>query len=313
VKRAPRGLVEKRRATLRAVPAASREILDFQRLRSLLFAPAVRPDFLLRLPERGADGVVIDCEDATPAAAKQQARANVRSVVPEIRGRGGQVFVRINSVASPWFEADVAEGLVEGLAGVVVPKLESLAQLELLEQGLRLAGHDRLGVLAGIETALGVADARALLAHPRVAGAYFGAEDFIADMGGVRTRDSREVLYGRSQVALAARLAGVPALDQVVTDFKDDALFRRECAEARAIGYRGKLCIHPQQVALANAAFVPSEEEIDHARRLLEAYEAASASGVAAIDFEGQMVDEPLASRARQILASAADDGEEAP
>jgi citrate lyase subunit beta/citryl-CoA lyase len=138
-----------------------------------------------------------------------------------------------------------------------------------------------------------------------VQAAYFGAEDFIADMGGVRTRESREVLYGRSQVALAARLAGVPALDQVVTDFKDDAFFRSECADARALGYRGKLCIHPQQVALANAAFVPSPEEVDHARRLLRAYEKASAEGVAAIDFEGQMVDEPLASRARQILAAA--------
>lgn len=83
------------------MPDPSREIRAFARLRSLLFAPAVRPDFLKRLPERGADGVVIDCEDATPAAAKDQARANVRGVVPEIRGRGSQVFVRINSVASP--------------------------------------------------------------------------------------------------------------------------------------------------------------------------------------------------------------------
>lgn len=285
------------------------EVRPFRRLRSLLFAPAVRPDFLKRLPERGADGVVIDCEDATPAGAKEQARANVRSVGPEIVGRGSQVFVRINAVASAWFEADVAEGLVKGLAGVVVPKLESLAQVERVEEALRRAGHRSLGVLAGIETALGVADARPLLAHPRIGAAYFGAEDFVADMGGVRTRDSQEVLYGRSQVALAARLAGVPVLDQVVTDFKDDALFRSECADARALGYRGKLCIHPQQVALANAAFVPSPEEIDHARRLLEAYEAASASGVAAIDFEGQMVDEPLASRARQVLATAEAEG----
>ncbi|MGH0028845.1 MAG: HpcH/HpaI aldolase/citrate lyase family protein [Myxococcota bacterium] len=281
------------------------QVAPFDRLRSLLFAPAVRPDFLAKLPDRGADGVVIDCEDATPANAKAEARANVRQVAPGLLGRGSQVFVRVNAVASPWFEDDVAEALVPGLAGIVVPKLESTEQADRVDAALRAAGHPTLGVLAGIETALGVADARPLLAHPRVRAAYFGAEDFIADMGGVRTRESREVLYGRSQVALAGRLAGVPLLDQVVTDFKDDALFRSECADARALGYAGKLCIHPGQVAIANEAFVPSAEEVDHARRLLEAYAKAQAQGVAAIDFEGQMVDEPLASRARQTLAAA--------
>jgi len=292
------------------VTAPLPEIEPFDRLRSLLFAPALRLDFVKRLPERGADGVVIDCEDATPPGAKEEGRANVRSAAPEILGRGTQVFVRINSVSSPWFEQDVALGLVQGLAGVVVPKIESREQLDQVEQALRRCGHATLGVLAGLETALGVADARELVAHPRVGAAYFGAEDFIADMGGVRTRSSQEVLYARSQVALAGRLAGVPLLDQVVTNFKDDTLFRTECRDSRAMGYQGKLCIHPQQVALANAAFIPSADEIDHARRLLAAYTAASASGIAAIDFEGQMVDEPLASRARQILALADSENE---
>jgi citrate lyase subunit beta/citryl-CoA lyase len=275
------------------------------RLRSLLFAPAVRPDFVQKLPSRGADGVVIDCEDATPPNAKAEGRANAREFAPAIAGRGSQVFVRVNAVPSPWFPADVADGLSRDLAGVVVPKLESLAQLERVDTALRAAGHAALGVLAGLETALGVADARPLLAHPRIVAAYFGAEDFIADMGGIRTPSNQEVHFARSAVALAGRLAGVPVLDQIVTDFKNDGAFAAEAAEARALGYGGKLCVHPQQVPLANRAFVPSEEEIDRARRLLRAYEAASSRGVAAIEFEGQMVDEPLAARARQILQSA--------
>jgi len=275
------------------------------RLRSLLFAPAVRPDFVDKLPSRGADGVVIDCEDATPPSAKVEGRTNAREIAPRIAGRGSQVFVRLNAVPSPWFRDDVAGGLGEGLTAVVVPKLESQAQLEVVEAALNDAGHRDLPVLAGLETALGVADARTLLAHPRVVAAYFGAEDFIADMGGVRTPSNQEVLFARSLVALAGRLAGVPVLDQVVTDFKNDEAFTAEAAEARALGYRGKLCIHPQQVPLANRAFVPSEEEVVWARRLLAAFEAASAEGVAAIDFEGQMVDEPLAARARQVLQSA--------
>ena len=281
------------------------EIRKVERLRSLLFAPAVRPDFIQRLPERGADAVVVDCEDATPAGAKEEARAHIRSVVPRILGPGMQVFVRVNAVVSRWFQGDIAEGLVEGLAGIVVPKIESTKQLDRVAEALEKAGHAGIGVLAGIETALGVAEARALLAHPLVVAAYFGAEDFIADMGGVRTRAGGEVAFARSSVALAGRLAGVAVVDQIVADFRDDDRFREEAASARAMGYHGKMCIHPRQVELANEAFVPSQAEVDHATRLLVAYEAASASGVAAIDFEGQMVDEPLAAQARRILALA--------
>ena len=260
---------------------------------------------LAKLPATGADGVVIDCEDATPPNAKAEGRANARSLAREIAGSEVQVFVRVNAVATPWFRADVAEGLTPELAGVIVPKLENLDQIDEVAEALEAAGHGGLGVLAGLETALGVSDARPLLAHPRIVAAYFGAEDFIADMGGVRTRSNVEVLYARSGVALAGRLAGVPTLDQVVTDFRNDSVFCEEAREARALGFRGKLCIHPGQVLLANTAFTPSLEEVEHARELLAAYEAASASGVAAIEFQGQMVDEPLAARARQVLAGA--------
>jgi len=278
------------------------------RLRSLLFAPAVRPDFIAKLPDRGADGVVIDCEDASPPNAKEEARRNARELAPKIAGRGTQIFVRVNAIDSPWFEDDMRDGLCPDLAGIVLPKLERADHLATVSRALADAGLSGLWVIAGIETALGVADARTLLAHASIGAAYFGAEDFIADMGGVRTEGSQEVLYARSRVALAGRLAGVPTLDQVVVDFRNEAAFEREVHEARALGYGGKLCIHPAQVAIANAGFLPSAAEVGHARRLLEAYDRASADGVAAIDFEGQMVDEPLAARARQILAAAAEE-----
>jgi citrate lyase subunit beta/citryl-CoA lyase len=236
---------------------------------------------------------------------KDEARANIQSVVPGILGAEQQVFVRVNSVASPWFERDIAEGLVDGLAGVVVPKVETTEQLDHVSNALDDAGHSELGILAGIETALGVADSRVLLAHPRVVAGYFGAEDFIADMGGFRTRVGTEVAHARSTVALAARLAGVTIIDQIVADFRDDERFNEEAREARAIGYHGKLCIHPRQAELANLAFVPTAFEIEFARRLLAAYDQASAAGLGAIDFEGQMVDEPLAAQARRVLALA--------
>lgn len=275
------------------------------RLRSLLFAPAVRPDFIEKLPERGADAVVIDCEDATPPGSKDEGRANARRLAPQIARRDCRVMVRINPTTTPWFTADVAEGLAPELAAVVLPKTEDTDALDRLAATLDAAGLRELPILAGLETALGVAEARGLLEHPRVVAAYFGAEDFIADMGGVRTPGNVEVLYARSAVALAGRLAGVATLDQVVTDFRNDEAFTREAIEARSMGYSGKLCIHPAQVALGNAAFTPSEADVDRAHRLLAAYEEAVAEGVSAIDFEGQMVDEPLAAQARQIVAAA--------
>jgi citrate lyase subunit beta/citryl-CoA lyase len=277
------------------------------RLRSLLFAPAVRPDFVERLPERGADAVVIDCEDATPANAKAAGRANARRLAPQLAAQGCQVTVRVNAPPTEWFADDVAEGLCPELTAIVVPKVETIAGLDAVASALAAAGFGSLGVIAGIETALGLADARVLLAHGQVVGGYFGAEDFIADMGGFRTDSNHEVAAARSAVALAGRLAGVPVLDQIVADFRADDRFRREAHQARAMGYAGKLCIHPAQVAIANAAFVPSADEVERARRLLGAYESASAAGLAAIDFEGQMVDEPLAAQARRVIALADD------
>ncbi len=268
----------------------------------MLFAPAVRPDHLAKLARRGADVVVIDCEDATPPNAKADGRANAKRFGAEIAAAGTQVMVRINAVSSEWFDDDIAGALSADLAAVVVPKIEQLHDLNRVENALDAAGYGDLGVLVGLETARGVADARQLLAHRRVVAAYFGAEDFIADMGGRRTRRNAEVHYARSAVVLAGRLAGVPTIDQVLTDFRNADAFAKEAAVARNMGYRGKLCIHPGQVALAHAAFASSKGELERARRLIAAYEEASATGLAAIDFEGQMVDGPLVTQARQLI-----------
>ncbi len=275
----------------------------FARLRSLLFAPATNTAVIAKIGTRGADAVVIDCEDATPAEFKVAARAAARAAVPELAAAGAVVTVRVNAPLSEWFADDIATALTPGVAAVVVPKIERLDELDEVSRLLDLAGLRDVGVVAGMETALGVADARPLLAHPRVVAGYFGAEDFIADMGGRRTAGNGEVAYARGLVALAGRLGGVPVLDQVVTDFGDDGRFLHESGEAYSMGYSGKLCIHPRQVALANTAFMPSAAEVDRARRLLTAYEQAQAAGRGAIAFEGQMVDEPLAAQARRIIA----------
>ena len=275
-------------------------------MRSVLFAPATRPDVLRKLPRSEPDVVVIDLEDAVPPDAKAEARANGREVGSELAALAGgpAVWVRVNAVTTDWFAADVGDGLFDGLAGIVVPKLEKAAHVDKVVGALVRAGRGQLPIGAGIETAAGVMGATEVLGAG-VALAYFGAEDFVTDMGGVRRPDNIEVLHARSHVALAARVAGVAVLDMVVTDFGDDDRFRREAAEARAMGYAGKLCIHPAQVALANEAFIPTDAEMERARRIVAAYEEAGAEGHASIAVDGQMIDEPLARQARALLDDA--------
>jgi citrate lyase subunit beta / citryl-CoA lyase len=255
------------------------------RWRSMLFVPANRPELAAKAPRSAPDVVVLDLEDAVPAAAKVDARGTMREAAAALAGVVS-VCVRVNAPGTEWFDDDVAS-LPEGLAAVVVPKVESPVEI----------GRP---VVAGIETVHGVLAARDAV-HGSVA-CYFGAEDYIADLGGVRTPDNAEVATARALVGMAARIAGVAALDMVTLDFGDKERFIREATEARALGYAGKLCIHPAQVALANDAFRPSADEVDWAKRLLAAF--ADAGGMT-IAFEGQMVDEVVAARARAVLVAA--------
>ncbi len=257
--------------------------------------PANRPDLAAKAPRSQPDLIVLDLEDAVPPQEKAPARAGLRDAAASAGATGTPVAVRVNPVGSPWFDEDLA-ALPSGTAVVVVPKLDTAAAAD----EVRAAG---VPVVAGIETVRGVATAQQWLSA-ELAGCYFGAEDYVADLGGVRTPGNEEVATARALVAMAARLAGVPALDMVTLDFGDDERYLREAAEARALGYAGKLCIHPAQVPLAHRAFTPSDEEVERARRLLAAYEEAVAAGRATLAFEGEMVDEVVAKRARAVIGS---------
>jgi citrate lyase subunit beta / citryl-CoA lyase len=275
------------------------------RWRSLLFAPAVRPDVVAKTPRSAPDAVCVDLEDAVPPGAKETARAQARAVSEELAAAHPEiaVLVRVNGVTTPWFAGDVAEAVHPGLAAIIVPKVEHVHDVVRAREALAAAGAPDVLVLAGLESALGVGSCEDLAAVSDVA--YFGAEDYTADLGGVRTPEGLEVLYARSRVALACRIAGIPVLDQVVTALTDADAFRTDAAHGRALGYSGKLCIHPSQVPLAHAAFSPSEAEVDQARRIVAASEEAAARGEAAVQVDGQMVDEPVVRRARAVLAQA--------
>lgn len=262
------------------------------RFRSLLFVPATRLELLAKVPRWQPDAVIVDLEDAVAEAEKDAARQAM--VEADFAVAGHPVLVRVNAAGSPWHDADVAACLKTAAIAVVLPKAEDPDDVRRLQA--RLAGSDpEVGILLGIESAVGVARAREILGTG-VMGAFFGSEDFLADMGGRRSATGLEVLYARSEVALAGRLAGIPVIDQAVVAVEDDAAFTADAEAGRALGYAGKICVHPRQVALAHAVFTPSEAEVAAARRILE----ATASGVAVVD--GEMVDAVHIRMARQVI-----------
>ncbi|WP_339096302.1 CoA ester lyase [Deinococcus sp. VB142] len=272
--------------------------------RSMLFAPGNRADLIAKLPRSAPDAVVIDLEDAVPgtpeakAAARPVAHDAARDLMDAAPGLA--VFMRVNALHSPYFADDLG-ALFPELTGVVVPKLETADEARQAVQALRERGLT-MPILAGLETGAGVWNARDIMEVEGVGWAYFGAEDYTTDLGGKRTPGNLEVLYARSRVALAARLAGVPVLDIVVTALGDEQVFRADAEQGRALGYCGKLCIHPAQVALAHEYFGPTEADYERARRLLNAAAEATARGHGAFSFEGQMVDEPMLVKARAVL-----------
>lgn len=277
-----------------------------RRWRSALFAPANQPALVAKLPRTDADVIVLDLEDAVPRTHKAEARALVGGALAVLAHDMPRALlaVRVNAAATDHFAADLAALAPTAVGALVVPKVASADDVSALHAAVGAAGFAAPPlIVAGIETARGVADARTFLGAG-VDACYFGAEDFVADMGGVRTADNAEVAHARAQVVLAARAAGIPALDIVTADFRDEARFRREAAEARALGYRGKLCIHPAQVAWARDAFTPTPAEVDRARRVLDAWAEATARGFGAIAVDGELVDEPMVTRARAVLAA---------
>jgi citrate lyase subunit beta/citryl-CoA lyase len=285
-------------------------------MRSLLFAPGNRPDLIAKLARPGADAVVLDLEDGTPPAEKEAARGTVAEGVAAVAEADAppRIFVRTNAPESPYFEDDLSAAAAAGvpaLEGVVVPKLESPAQVISLERRLtrleRRAGIAPRTLVLGIETAAGVERAASIVAaSTRACAVYFGAEDFATDMGGRRTPAGAEVAFARARVAIAARVGGVAAVDQAVLEVRDGDRFRSDAEQGRDLGYEGKLCVHPSQVELAHRVFSPSDEEVERSQRLLAAYDRSLEEGRATVEFEGQMVDTPLVQRARRLLDSVA-------
>lgn len=281
-------------------------------MRSLFFAPANRPELVVKFPRFGADCCVIDLEDGTPEAEKTRARAMLRETVDAVRAAGllSMLAIRVNLPGSAHYQADVEAACDCDIDAVMIPKLETPEQAFAVAAsiGRRDESARRCGVIGGIESVRGVLNAVDICNRtPLIDAVYFGAEDFSADIGGRRTRKGDEVATARSWVVMAARAARLTAIDIAVLDIRDDPLFLQDAAFGRDLGYQGKICVAPAQVRLAHRAFSPTDEERVYARRLVDTYEAATARGLGTIDFEGRMVDGPLLKHSLAVLATPRD------
>ena len=262
-------------------------------LNSLLFVPASRPERIAKALAAGADAVIVDLEDAVAPGEKDAARAALALALDAAR----PVMLRVNAADTSWFPADLELLAHPGIAAVVLPKAENAEDVAVVHHA---AGGKP--VLPLIESALGF-EQRLALAHAEgVQRLIFGQIDFQADMGMRAMED--DLLPVRIALVLASRLADIaPPIDGPTTAIDDEAVLRVDALRARRLGFGGKLCIHPRQVAVVNECFTPSADELSWAQRVIA---ADAAAGGAAVAVDGKMVDKPVVLRAQAILADAA-------
>jgi len=284
---------------------------DRQLLRSLLFAPGNHTRRLERVGEFGSDMIVLDLEDAVANAEKVAARSPVRAALSTYTG-GVVVAVRVNGASTGLMEEDVEAVVTPDLDCILVPKVESVETLQeisaLLDRLEREAGVPKrqIRLLPIVETALGLVrcEELALSAPSRTVTMIFGLGDFSVDIGVDLTREATELLYGRSRVVVAARAGALPApIDGPYLDIHDlDGLVENSLL-SRRLGFQGRVVVYPAQVSPVQRAYSElSEEELEQARRVVEAFEDAEASGLASIQVDGRFIDYPLHYRACRRL-----------
>ncbi len=264
--------------------------------------PLLQERLIAGAPGRGADAIILDLEDAIAPEAKARARAALAETVDRLVAAGQRVLVRINN-APDLIDDDLAAANGAALAGIVLPKADRAEAVAVIADRIVHAA-----IVPLVESPLGVLNAFAIAgAHEKVAALAFGTEDFSLDMG--IPPEEEGLAMPAQQVAMAARAAGKPAfgLPGSLSIIADIDRFTTIARAARALGMSGALCVHPRQVEIVNAVFTPTAAEIDEARAIRAAYEAATGDGQGAIAIGGRMIDQPVYRRALATLARAGD------
>lgn len=260
-------------------------------IRSYLFVPGTKLEFITKAYDSGAGAVIVDLEDAVACQDKEAARNNLHHYFE--MGNAYPVYMRINSYGTPWYEEDVLFCKSSKVLGIVIPKAEDATNLNSLHQFL----PDK-PLLPLIETASGFNQVFQIAKVPKVQRLLFGTIDFQKDLG--ISGDVDSLLYFKSHLVLVSRLANLlPPVDGVTTDIVDIQKISQDAKRSFSLGFGGKLCIHPRQVEPVESAFLPSAADIEWAQEVLK---VASQSQGAAVALKGQMIDKPIIQRAQSIL-----------
>lgn len=279
-------------------------------LRSLLFVPGNNMRMINKAMTLNPDAVILDLEDAVPMLDKETARIFIRDSVETLKSTGLDTFVRVNGLSTGLTMDDLKSVINKDLDGILIPKCESngdvLKLCEMIAELERERGLDegKIVILPIIETTKGVLNAHEIAsASSRVCAISFGAVDFTRELGTTPSKDGTEFFYARSHVAISAIAAGVQAIDTPWVDIMDMDGLTKDAGLARRLGFRGKLLIHPKQIAPVNGIFTPTEEEIRFARTVVEEFAKAQAAGQGAISIEGTMIDIASFRQASKLLS----------
>jgi citrate lyase subunit beta/citryl-CoA lyase len=281
--------------------------------RSSLIMPVNQPRFVEKAYLRGADAIVLDLEDSVPPAEKGRARPMVKDAIPIAARGGADVFVRINKPVEMMVE-DLDAAIHPGLTGLALPKVESAAEIHMLDE-LTTYWETRRGLPRGtvqfsvsVETAKGVMRAEEIAsASPRIASIGAGPEDLALDLGIEATVEGTELLYIKLRMIVVANAAGVIPMGLMGTlaDYADLEGLARSAKEANRVGFRGAGLIHPLQVPICNEAYAPPPPQVEWSRRVIAAFEEGVARGTASVALDGRMIDIPIVEKAHRILARA--------
>ncbi len=277
--------------------------------RTFLFAPGNHPRRRIKVFEVGADAVILDLEDAVPVAEKVETRGAVTDALKRPRNCPG--YVRVNAYGTPFCYGDILAVTGPWLDGIVLPMVETPAQLQSVDWLLAQLERDRgmapgtIDLMPIVETGRGLDAAAAIAgAGTRTRRLSFGAADYTLDVGMRWSVDESELAHARAALVLASRIGGIePPVDTVFVHIRDEENLRRSARTVRDLGFQGKLCIHPDQIAPVNEIFTPTAEEVAEAEKIVAAFTEAEAAGSASIQVDGRFVDYPVVDKARRILA----------
>ena len=280
--------------------------------RAMMFMPGNNPAMLQNAGIYGADTVIFDLEDAVSISEKDAARQLVHNAIKRLK-YPCEVAVRINHIQTPFGLNDLKAILPAKPDLIRLPKAESADDIRIIDQIITEAeaingfASGSIQMMAAIETAKGLMHAYEIaIASPRMVALAIGGEDFIADLKTTRSKGGQELFVARSQLLLAARAAGLQAIDSVFTDANDEETFVTETQMIKGLGFDGKSVINPRQVRLVKEIFTPTEKEIKQAERVLAAYKEALGRNSGVIALDGKMIDTPIVNRAERVLAYAA-------